>query len=271
MRVEPEDRFIGRKLTEFAMAQALNEHVRPGERVLAQTQFTDALTHADMVTGPLSRTAVELRRMLYITAMPRLRPTGRVRFWFMTQPYRALRLRQIGGSPGQVAECRLFHLVTPFNRTPGWSFTAKPNPWQAAAAFDASTLTRWTGEWLEVRFDQPLAVDRIDLIYHPFAPQPEFVVEGEDLKGVWRQVSDRGEVAPSPEQTEDLPASAARILVEHGVRYLLLRDGDYHRDLGGLTPERNMVEWPVTLLFSKYGLHLYRIDQDRLRPSRPAL
>jgi hypothetical protein len=67
-------------------------------------------------------------------------------------------------------------------------------------------------------------------------------------------------VAPAPERDEDLARSAARILLRNGVRYLLLRDRDYHADLGGLTPARNMAEWPVRLVGEFYDLHLYRIE-----------
>lgn len=271
LRLESEERFLGRRLTETAAALALNQHVRPGEKVLAQTQFTDALTHAGMVTGPLSRPSVELLRMLYMTSVPRLRPTGRIRFWFMTRPYQALRLRQTGGAVGQIAEVRIYHLLTPLERTQSWTFDARPNPWQAASAFDQTTVTRWMGEEVTVRFGAAASVDRIDLVYHRLPPEPTFVVEGQGEDGVWRLVSERGEVAPAPEQSEDLPHSAARVLLNNGIRYLLLRDRDYHRDLGGLTPEKNMADWPVTRLFSQYGIHLYRIDQDRLRNSPPAL
>lgn len=255
LRLESEDEFQGRKLTEHHMARHLNAFVRPGEKVLTQTQFTDALTHADMLTGALSRPTVEWRRMLYLTAVPRLLPNGRIRFWFLTKPYRALRLRQLSGAPASVAECRVYRLLTPVQ------------PSSRGPALDGSTLTRVVlGEPLEVDLATPAEVDRVDCLYHSIPPEPDFVLEAQRADGAWVVASSQPELAPYVDSAQGLPAQAARLLLQQGIRFLLLRDRDYHRDLGGLTPELNMAGWPVERLASEYGMHLYRIDPNRLKP-----
>jgi len=261
-RVEPEADFLARKLREYPMAELLSRTVKPGERVLAQSQFPDALTGAAMVTGPLSRPSVEMLRMLYMTAVPKLRPVDRVRYWFMTRPYRALRWRQVAGPPVSIAEGRLYNLLTPLTPDAAWRFDARPNPWQAAQAFDGSLLTRWMGEWMEVRFPEPRVVNRLDLVYHSVLPDPAYELEGQDAAGVWHRLWNRGDIAPAPESEEDLPRMAARLLRRQGVHYLLLRGRDYHADLGGLTPETNMKEWPVALVGASGDMQLYRIEPE---------
>jgi hypothetical protein len=252
LRLEPAGAFEARRLRESAMAELMNRSVPPGERVLTQTQFTDALTHAEMVTGPLSRPAVEMRRMVYGTASAKSRPGARLRFWFRTGRYERIRVRQRAGEgPAALAECQVYRLMTPLEMV------------RRGPAFDGTTLTRHLLEG-PLEIDVNGEADRLECVYDA-SPGEELVLEARGGSGEWSLAAERAERSVYAEGSEKLPMQAAAILYGRGIRYLLLRDEDYHADLGGLTAEKNMAGWPVERVGSAYGMHLYRLRADQVQ------
>jgi hypothetical protein len=210
------------------MADAINRHVRPGERVFSSSQTPDAYTHADMHTAHLSRRTRAIRRLFWMAYLPGQAPIDGVRFWFPEE--RVQRICAEGAIEG-VFTIRVFDVTE--------EIPARVERWPRPCAV----------------LEGARRVSRVEVQHAPVphTPQVRLVAQGE-AGGAFREVSDRGEkYFPAP--LGDPRPALGRALREEGYQWIAFFDRDYAAD----RMRKEYAAWGMDLVETTPVGCLYRV------------
>ena len=261
LRLEPETDFLRRQLRDYPLKQAIEQAVPPGERVFSFAGRAEAYIDRDIVVGYESAFGNRLQDAL-MTLVNRP-PVDRQRFRFPAVTSKGLRVVETaaGEEYWTIAEMRLFAGGRELARSPVWRFTAWPNRWEAALAFDGNPSTRWStwqampaGSRWEAAFPRPETVDEVVLECAAVGGsrvRVEYLAEN----GQWIRLLQPPEEfrAPPPPGLRLDSTSAVKAA---GIRFLLVDDADF--TAGDMKQNANL--WGLTELAEANGIHLYRID-----------
>jgi len=139
MRRQPEAAFLRDHLPDYAFKDAIERWVKPGEKIFSYAGRPDAYLDGAIVVGYESALGNLLEAILRKAVIhePMVRTTGLVG----GMAVHGVRVSAIKGAPAYWTVTGL-RLASRGGEVPpaGWRFTAHPNPWQAALAFDGSPL-----------------------------------------------------------------------------------------------------------------------------------
>ncbi len=238
LRRETEDGFLRRSLGGYAEARMIEEHVPPGERVLAAGAIAPSYTTRDVLINFQGAFNQSLTDAIDIGWYDGYRPKTVLVFHFPEREIRRIRLLQTAqlprGAQWSVHEIRYLCSGAEFPRSAEWKLRAFPNSWEVQRAFDNSPVTRWKtwetpapGMFIETDFGSDRAVDevRVEATDADRYYVKTLQVEVMDPRGQWVKVADHPE-----ERALAIPGwlrrAATYELRARGVNYLLLRDGE---------------------------------------------
>ena len=252
LRIEPEDRFLDAHLTNYRMARLVERTVPQDATVFAWGQVAEAYTRRNILVGHQSASNQVLQDALQSALFEPYLPLWKLEFQFAPATVRRIRVLQTARSntdQWSITELRVYSAGAELPRLPAWRLHAKPNPWQIQLAFDNSPATRWRawqpihgGEFVEVDFGQPQAIDRVLVECSRDQYKIKLKLEAIDETGRWKTLADAPQVsesAPIPQ----LKRIAAEELKLRGVDYMVVYRDDFgsedfraHSDQWGIVP-----------------------------------
>jgi hypothetical protein len=265
LRLEPESRFLARKVGGHPIAQVIESYVPPGETVLAFSAVAEAYTSRDVPVAYQSAWGETLSDIFYTALLHDYQPTQSLRFRFAPLATRGIRVSQTasGADLWSVTELRVWQGGRELAREDRWRLRASPNPWDVRMAFDNSPVTRWRsweairpGMRIEIDFAAARTIDAVQVDGSRDQYQARLRLEALDAAGRWRVVSDAPEMAELPLKAGLRPAAMAEIKAR-GVGYIVLFNSDFAyaavaADTGG---------WGLRQVGEAAGARLYRIEE----------
>jgi hypothetical protein len=267
LRVEPEEHYLERNLSTYAVARMMERNTPPGAKILSEHGAADAYTSRELLVRYEAALNDNLGDMLKSGVVEDWQPTRRLTFRFSAQPFRRIRLVQTTkkGPPDywSINEFRVFDGSRELARDPRWRIGANPNPFEVHLAFDNNPMTRWRnwqplvgGEYLEVDFGRAEEIDSVVLDSAPDQDAVKLKLEGQvDVRAPWRELAGEPQVSAIP-APGGLRQIITRELRRQGIGYLLIFD----HDLVAQDLRANAGTWGVVLAGECPGARLYRIQ-----------
>lgn len=267
LRLEPEEEYVKRFFGSYPDPFMVDDHVPPGERVLALSSGAESYSKHMFVSSVGASFNLLLSDTLYTGWNDGFRPKVALVFSFPEHTQRRIRILQtargVTGDQWNVHEVRYFHGGIELTRSQNWRITASPNPWQVGLAFDNSPATRWRsweipapGMFLETDFGAEQAVDQVIVETSTEGlAAVKLAIETMDSSERWSRT------ASDPAIRENavppwLRRAATYELAARGVRYLIAHDGDF----GGKDYLEQPELWGFKILARHDDVTLYKIE-----------
>lgn len=244
----------------------VEQHVPPGERVLAIGSMADSYTTREILVGFQGAFNQMLNDSLNIGWNDGFRPRVAMVFQFPERTLRRIRILQTArGKPHtqwNVDEVRYLRSGVELSRSPQWRLRAWPNSWDVQLAFDNSPATRWRsweapapGMYIETDFGGDQAVDQVVVeTSHDGMSSVTMQVEMMDAGGRWVKLAANPEVREIPVPLW-LRRAATYQLHARGVNYMLVHDGAYGAGDYFEDPDT----WGLQIVAREAGVTLYKV------------
>jgi hypothetical protein len=255
--------FMRPRLAGYTAARMIEERTPPGTTVFSFRPVPEAYISRHVLIEYQSAGNELLGRILRGAFNPGFAPTWRARFDFPRQSCRAIRVVQTaaGNDLWSIHELRILDGDREVPRDPRWRLTADPFPWTIQQAFDNSLVTLWRsgeaihpGMYVAVEFGAAQPMTAVLLESSPDQGQIRLKLEGQDAAGQWRPLAAAPAIS-SAAPPLGLRRAAARELERHGIRYILLFDGEYGAD----DFRENQDLWGIRQVGEVDGARLYRL------------
>ncbi len=265
LRIESEDSYLSRTLSDYAMNCMLERNVPASGHVFSMTQAAAAYTSRRILVRFLSAPNEVLGDVLFTALYPPFQPTRIVTFSF--PELAATRLRVVQTAPKNrwlwsISELRIYDAGREVRPASSWRLTAQPNPWDIQSAFDGNVVTRWRtwqlaepGMHVEVDFGGSQKLSAVVIETSPDGPNTDIRLQTSDAGGSWSFVADPPTLTHRPLR-QSLRAAAMLELKKNGIRYFLTRPGD----LGALDFQQHPQAWGLRLLATTASARLYFIE-----------
>jgi len=239
LRIEPEEKYLGRRVPQFDEARMIERVVPPGERVFAFSQMADAYLSREILVKYQAALNEVLGDIMLTPLYGGFQPTRLLQFQFPRRNLRKVRVVQTAQAKDVswgIAEMHVLEGGHELPRAPEWRLKAHPNPWDVQMAFDNSLVTRWRtwqraepGMFVEVDFGQAQAADSVTVETSDEGYQTNVELEGMDPSGNWTTL------AKNAQETTSRPAlslrrAAAAELKARGIRYVIVEREDLRSD-----------------------------------------
>lgn len=267
LRLDSEEAFLGQD-PGYRCTRAVDRLVPPGEKVFAFSQVPESYTNREILTGYHSVETRTVSQILWSAGLEGSRPSWVMDFRFPERTLRRLRLVETGSHPEDlwgIAEIDVWRGSKRLERSPDWSVTAWPNPWQAPMALDRSAVTRWNsqlplspGMYFEIRFGKPRTLDGVTALCQPPPYYSRTRLDGLTDGGKWETLASAANVYESGAPLQ-LRQMAAEELRRRGIRYLLVMS---HDDLAA-DFYKEQEKWEVEVIWEEQGNRLYRVKEAR--------
>jgi hypothetical protein len=239
LRIEPEEKYLSRRIPQYDEARLIERAVPPGERVFAYTQMADAYLSREVLVRYQSAFNEVLADILWTPLFGGFQPTRQLRFQFPRRELRKVRVVQTAQAKDVlwgIAEFRVLENGHELPRAPEWRLKAHPNPWDVQLAFDNSPVTRWRswqraepGMFVEVDFGHAQVVDSVIVETSDEGYQTNVELEGMDLNGAWATLSKSAQETTSRPPVS-LRRAATAELKARGIRYVVIEKDDMRSD-----------------------------------------
>ncbi len=263
-RIEPEEAYLSRRVSQFNEARLIERSVPPGERVFAFNQMAESYLSREILVRYEGAFNEVLGDILWTPMFRGFQPTRLLTFQFPRRELRKLRVVQTAQAkdlPWGITEMRVLEGGRELPRAPEWRLKAHPNPWDVQMAFDNSLATRWRswqraepGMFVEVDFGNVQAVDTVT-IQTQEDYQTAVELEGMDTNGKWTTLSKNAQETTS-RPTVSLRRAATAELKLRGVRYVMVEKDDLRSDDFRLHPGL----WGIKLIGEAGPGRLYQIE-----------
>lgn len=264
LRIEPEPRYLWRKLDEYKIARMVEGNTQPGDKIFALIPIPAAYLPREALVYWHSAKADILTDSLKLAAPPG-ESLYEVKAAWPARLLRDLRFRLGQAHPGEwcIHEIRLYSDDARVYASPHWLLKAWPNPWEVPLAFDGNPATHWrtwesmrAGMFLEADLDRPQLLTGATLLSHTPAYGVPVEVYGLGTDGQWRRLSAGTPASPSP---QDLRKAAVDAVRDAGYSYILAPAGD-----DGLGPLGKQIvghegEWSLERVDQAGPVYLFRI------------
>lgn len=267
LRIEPEEIYLRRALSDFQVAQLVNTEVPRSGRVFAMTTIPKAYTRAEVLEFWHSTKAEQLGDALRAGGEPGLLLYDWTASW-NAQPLQAVRFRLPARHPfgeWDVVEVALQSGSDRIEKSVSWTLDAWPNVWEAPLAFDDNLASRWrsrepmlAGMYLQVNFDHARLLSGANLVSHTPIYDVPLEVWGLTTDGHWRLVSD---AAAYLRKSPDLRFPAVRKVRAAGFSYILAPVGTHGLGPLGADMTEHPKEWGLEPVGEVGAVHLLRIRE----------
>jgi hypothetical protein len=251
LRIKPEEGFLESNLPLYGAARLVDRVTPPDATIFTQTPIPEAYTSRHIQTAYQSAGNIHSRDILWSGFVPEHAPTSRLKFAFSPRSLTGIRLMQEGAGQGtwSIHELRAFQGGRELPRT-GWTATAHPSPWGAAAILDGRLASFWQsgdpirpGQTVDVGFGGAVSLDTVVVECAPDQPAVRLKL---------------GEAAPEISGVP-IPAgmrrAAAEELHRRGIGYLLAFDGEF----GAADLRTHAVEWGIREIGQYKGARIYQL------------
>lgn len=228
--IVPQDKYLLQRDPAWVTARMLDEFVPAGKRVWSTSPVAEAYSATDVLVSFYSAEGELIQDILTTAAKPNYQPLWNFRYTFSPRSLTHVRLVQNADSPSDIwsiGELRFFLGSEEIRPTAAWRMNASAFPWNIGLAFDRNPVTRWRswesihpGMWVDVTFEAPIELDRVEL--HGSPDQGKIDVK---LEGVNASLTKLDE-SPS----EDLRRLATATVKKRGIDYLLITGGHWLTD-----------------------------------------
>jgi len=266
LRLEPESEYLYRATAEYKIAGMIEQETRPGEKIFSLISGPRAYVDREMLEYWHSARADQLLDTLKVASLYQDAPLYDVTALFPQQVLRGVRFRLTRAHPGEwcVHEVRLFLGEDRVYSSPQWYLRARPEPWEAPAAFDDNLATRWRtwepmrpGMYLEADFDRPQVLTSALMISHTPVYQVPFEIDGQGMDGKWHLLSSEPRVTVRPR--EELRRWAAQAVRRAGYRYLLAADTAEGNGLLTKDMLARLHDWDLEIAGQVGNVYLFRV------------
>ena len=264
LRIEPEETYLQRMTTEYKVAQMLQTWTPADARIFSFASVARAYTDRETTEFWHSTNAQQLTDALR-TAFFRTATMTSSASWSAT-PLRGIRAVARLAMPEEwwIFETRLFSPDGELRPSRDWSATAAPRPWEAQWAFDGNLATAWrtranieAGTFLEVDFDRPLTLSRVEIVAGATRVELSAFVEGLNANGQWKKLADL-ELGPQP-AAPDLRREATRALRRAGFRFLLTEASKEGLGQIGTTMTEHPEDWGLRPVDHSDQIYLFEV------------
>jgi len=263
LRLVPEDTYL-RQDPDYVVVQMVEHAVPPGERIFAFGQGGRSYLRRELLISYQSAFGEVLRDILWTPMVPDFQPSRRLTLRFPPRQLTKVRVVQRATLPdGQwsIAEVHILDGSVELHRDRAWRLMADPNPWDVEMAFDHNPVTRWrsweppaAGMYVEAGFGQPATVSAVTIETSNDSDNSKLEVTGLTAGGHWILLSNRPE--EERQKYDNLRLAATAELRARGIRYLLVKDGDYRASDFTCCPG----SWELRLAGEAHDARLYRIE-----------
>jgi hypothetical protein len=228
--VESEGQYCRRHLEDFNVVRMIERATPPDSRTLALVGVATAYLDRDVAVTWQSAEAERLLDALRLASMYSAAFDWKASW--PEQDVNALRFRIPARYDGEwkINEVRIYSGADQVFNSPQWTFSGRPNPWEAPLAFDDNLATQWR-TWepvaesahFDIDFGHVHRLSSAVLVTHTPVYHVPLEVYGRDPHGAWRLLSRSAEAIPRA--PEDLRLDATIALRRAGFRYLLVPTG----------------------------------------------
>jgi len=265
LRLDSEEEFLSQDAG-YRCARAIDRLVPPDGKVFAFSQIPESYANREILTGYHSVATRTVSQILWSAGLEGSRPAWVLDFRFPERTVKRLRLVETATHHEDlwgIVEIDVWRGGKRWERSPDWSVTAWPNPWQAPMALDHSAVTRWNsqaplspGMYFEIRFGKPRTLDSVTALCQPPPYHSHVRLEGQTDEGKWETLAPAANVYESGPPLQ-LRRMAAEELRRQGIRYLLVMSHD------DLAPDfdKEQEKWEVEVLWEDHGNRLYHVRE----------
>jgi hypothetical protein len=266
LRLQPESEYLWDSTGDYKIASMIDKETKSGEKTFSLFSSPLAYVDREILVYWHSARADQLVDTLRVASMWEDVPMFNVTGVFPQQSLRGVRFRLTAPHWGEwdVNEVRLFLGEDRVYSSPHWYLRARPNPWEAPAAFDDNLATRWRswepmrpGMYLEADFDRPQLLTSAVMISHTPVYRVPFEVDGQGLDGKWHLLSRDPGIELRPR--EPLRLAAAHALRRAGYRYILAPDNFEGNGSLGHDMLARMKDWGLEAPGQAGDIYLFRI------------
>ncbi len=264
-RMEPEEEYLSRNVSQFNEARLIEGLVPPGERVFAFDPTADSyLSHEILVRYQAAFNEV-LGDIMWTPLFDGFQPTRLLTFHFPRREFRKVRVVQTAQAKDVswgITELRVLEGGRELPRAPQWRLKAHPNPWDVQMAFDNSLATRWRswqtaepGMFVEVDFGNVQAVDTVTVQTSDEGYQTAVALEGMDTNSKWTTLAKNAQETVVRPTVNPRRAATAELKMR-GIRYVMVEKDDPRSDDFQLHAEL----WGMKLIGEAGPGRLYHIE-----------
>ena len=269
LRIDPDYAYLTWNLEGYTVAQLLSKHAPVGSRVLSLVNLPEAYFAGEILVSHQGALNLDLAEELMTVVDPDRQPTRHVRLRWPTAEYSGLRIVQMRDhdSTWKLSEVSLLSEDKKILPNSRWRVSTSTYSWTAGRLFDGDPLSTWrswkpleAGSWVEVDFQQSLALDGAELVYPWGQHFAEFQYQGRDRTGSWTEIKTKSEVARRWLDPQTLKQRALQELNRHDIRFLVtkLNAGGHNKIAPAL--EDDAASWGLEEVGRHQAYRVYRVS-----------
>jgi hypothetical protein len=170
LQIDSPAAFLERRWSGYNLARTIDAVVPENKVLWSTTPLPEAYIRREVLVNYYSAKGEKIEDVLQTPVIQDMQPLWLHRFTFAPRNLTRLRLLQTASGPHEIwsiGEARFFAGARQVNPVHA---EARPFPWDIGLAFDHNPATRWrawepmrAGQYIDVIFERPVALDRIEL------------------------------------------------------------------------------------------------------------
>ncbi|MEZ5353650.1 MAG: hypothetical protein R2762_13510 [Bryobacteraceae bacterium] len=263
LRIEDEAVYLRHATEAFAVAEMIESHTKPGDKVLDVADlgraYLDREAEPHWQYAGAERAADALHMAAHVTSRSAYRASAS----WSARAYGGIRIEQTtdGPEPWSFQEIELRRAGQAVFPSGSWNLTASTNPWELPLAFDRNPASRWQtweprrpGMWIQMDFPAPVELDGISILAPMGENGARYRVRG--LAGrEWVTLSDSQERRPWG--AISLRGNAGRFLHREGFTHVAIRTHGDGFGKVGRDMELRPADWGMRLVGNRNGVYVY--------------
>ncbi len=266
LRIQPEREYLQRETSDFYAAWMVDKNTEAGERVLDLRGIPYAYSHFEPVNYWHHLVGIQLSDALRVAGLEGDNAMFDVDANWPEEALAGVRFRlnASGDTAWKVLEAQLHSKDQTISVSREWKFSSSSNPWGVPAAFDGYHASAWTsfdagqnGMYLEVHFDQSIAISGARVTCLRTGLAPDIGMQGLTASGEWTTLAQKGKVTWRPRQ--ELRLSATRLIKKAGINWVLVPIDDDGMGSLGRKMVKEPAAWGLEEVASVLEYHLMRV------------
>ena len=272
LRLQSEDEYLSRHVTNFDVVRRVAGEVGPSDRVLSLEALPEAYFEPEQLVYYQGAENEQLVEVLRAGDAPQFWPSRILSLEWPARELHGFRISQRNDDPATqwtVSEVRLRSSDGVIPPNANWRVHSDPFPWTASRAFDGNPFTPWTsweplfdGMKVEAHFPEPLSLSGAELIYPWRQYHLKLEYFGKSRDGSWFALDPLVTESRRPVSAETLRAAIHEELKRHDISFLVTNTAGGYADLSKAIGE-NPAAWGLREAGtdgSEGPIHVYRVE-----------